>query len=155
MNDIKRILVVSRMTQQCCTTLSYGVSLSEKYGAELYVIHVIHDIFGTDMTGWNLSIPSLQEEYKKSVQKIKEDLDAMIREDKRKGVPIKEMLREGDPTEEILKAVKEEHIDLLVMSSQAEGRLEHLLFGRSTEKVIRQMPCSILLVKKEPEQVSF
>ena len=106
MNDIKRIMVVSRMTKQCCTTLSYGVSLSEKYGAELYVIHVIHDIFGTDMTGWNLSIPSLQEEYKKSVQKIKEDLDAMIREDKRKGVPIKEMLREGDPTEEILKAVK-------------------------------------------------
>ena len=155
MNDIRRIMVVSRMTKQCCTTFNCGVSLSQKYGAKLYVIHVIHDIFGTDMTGWNLSVPSLQEEYKKSVQKIKEELDAMIQEEKKKGTDIKEMMREGDPTEEVLKAVKEEKIDLLVMSAHEEGRLEHFLFGRSNEKIIRQMPCSILLVKKEPGPVSF
>jgi len=28
--------------------------------------------------------------------------------------------------------------------------LEHFLFGRSNEELIRRMPCSLLLVKKEP-----
>ena len=155
MHDIKRILVVSRMTQYCRKAVRYGVSLSQKYGAELYVIHVIHDIFGTDMTGWNLSIPSLGEEFKKSVQKAKEELDALINSEKQKGMSIKELMREGEPTKEILKVVKEENIDLIVMLAHEEGHLEHFLFGRSNEDIIRKMPCSVLLVKKEPEPVAF
>ena len=42
-DDIKRILVVSRMTKYCQKAVHYGISLSRKYGAELYVIHVIHN----------------------------------------------------------------------------------------------------------------
>jgi universal stress protein A len=60
MEDIKRILVVSRSTKDCVKAVHYGASLSQKFGAGLYIIHVIHDplIFG----GWNLPIPSLEEE---------------------------------------------------------------------------------------------
>jgi len=36
------ILVVSRDTKYCGKAVHYGVSLSRKYGAELYVIHVVH-----------------------------------------------------------------------------------------------------------------
>jgi nucleotide-binding universal stress UspA family protein len=72
MEDVKRILVVSRDTKYCRKAVQYGVSLSRKYGAELYVIHVVHDpfIFG----GWNLPIPSLQEEYKKLLKETREEL---------------------------------------------------------------------------------
>jgi nucleotide-binding universal stress UspA family protein len=62
-------------------------------------------------------------------------------------------MREGDPTEELFRAVKEEGIDLLIMLAHEEGHLEHFLFGRSNEEIIRKMPCSVLLVKKEPEPV--
>jgi nucleotide-binding universal stress UspA family protein len=40
MEDVKRILVVSRDTKYCRKAVQYGVSLSRKYGAELYVIHM-------------------------------------------------------------------------------------------------------------------
>jgi len=63
---------------------------------------------------------------------------------------IKELIREGEPTEVILSVVKEENIDLIIMLSHEEGRMEHFLFGRSNEEIIRKMPCSIFLVKKEP-----
>jgi nucleotide-binding universal stress UspA family protein len=36
------------------------------------------------------------------------------------------------------------------MLAHEEGRIEHFLFGRSNEKIIMEMPCSILMVKKEP-----
>jgi universal stress protein A len=153
MEDIKRIMVVSRMTKYCQKAVHYGVSLAKQYGAELSVVHVVHDplIF----SGWNLPIPSLAEEFKKTIADAKKELGAIINMEKEKGMTIKEMIREGEPTKEILKAVKEEQIDLLIMLAHEEGRLEHFLFGRSNESIVRTMPCSIFLVKKEPEPVGF
>ena len=155
MHDIKRILVVSRMTKQCQKAVHYGASLSEKFGAELYVIHVIHHAFGFDLEGWNLPIPSLEEEYKKILQEAKQDIDAMVSKEKKRGLSVKEMIKEGEPTKEILKVVNEEKIDLIIMLAHEEGRIEHFLFGRSNEEIVRKMPCSVFLVKKEPEPVAF
>jgi len=153
MEDIKRILVVSRMTKHCRKAVHYGVSLARKYGAELYVIHVIHNPFGYE--GWNLPIYSLKEDYKRIQQEAKEDLDKLIDSEKANGMAVKELIREGEPTKEILKVIKDENIDLLIILAHEEGRLEHFLFGRSNEALIRRMPCSILMVKKEPEPVKL
>ena len=51
MEDFKCILVVSRSTKDYLKAVHYVVSLSRKYGAAIYVMHVIHGslIFG----GWN------------------------------------------------------------------------------------------------------
>jgi nucleotide-binding universal stress UspA family protein len=64
------------------------------------------------------------------------------------------MIKEGEPTKEILKVVEEEKIDLTIMLAHEEGRLEDFLFGRSNEDIIRKMPCSVLLAKKEPGPVA-
>jgi nucleotide-binding universal stress UspA family protein len=69
-------------------------------------------------------------------------------------MPIKELVREGEPTEEILKTIEAEKIDLLVLLAHEEGHVEHFLFGRSNEELVRKMPCSIMLVKKEPEAIA-
>jgi len=153
MKDIKRILVVSRMTQYCRKAVRFGISMAEKYGAELYVIHVIHNPFGYE--GWNLPIVSLKEEYKRIQEKAKADLDAIIASEKRDDLIVKELVKRGDPTREILNVVQEENIDLLIMLAHEEGHLEHFLFGRSNEQLIRKMPCSIFLVKKEPKPVAY
>jgi universal stress protein A len=46
------------------------------------------------------------------------------------------------------KAFKAENIDFIIMLAHEEGHLEHFLFGRSKEEIIRKMPYSVLLVKK-------
>ena len=148
MNEYKRILVVARMIQTCKTAIQYGVSLAQKYGADLYVIHSIHNPFG--LKGWGLGTRALAVEYEKSVLETKRKLAHLVEVEKKQGMSIKEMVREGEPTEEILKAIKEEKIDLLVLLAHEEGRFEHFLFGRSNEELVRKMPCSLMLVKKEP-----
>jgi nucleotide-binding universal stress UspA family protein len=62
-------------------------------------------------------------------------------------------LKEGEPTQEILRTVKDKQIDLLIMLAHEEGHLEHFLFGKSNNELILKMPCSILLIKKEPQPV--
>ncbi len=152
MKDVKRILVVSRSTKYCQKAVHYGVSLAQKYRAKLFVIHVMHNPFMLE--GWNLAVPSLDAEYARLQQTYKDDIDRRIEAEKTKGLDVKALMKEGDPFDEIIKAVKEKNIDLLIMLAHEEGHLEHFLFGRDNEDLIRKMPCSIILVKKEPHKAA-
>jgi universal stress protein A len=151
MDDVKRILVVSRMTTYCRKALHYGISLAKKYGAELYFIHCTHNPFVFE---WPLSVPVwvLAEDYNKLLIKNKEDIDTIINVEKEKGLKIVELIKEEDPVEVISDIVKDEHIDLIIMAAHEEGRLEHFLFGHCNDEIIRKMPCSVLLVKTEQGQ---
>ena len=62
---------------------------------------------------------------------------------------MKELIRQGEPIGVIRKVVEEEKIDLLLMPAHEESRLEHFLFGRINDAIIRRLPCSVLLVKEE------
>ena len=139
------------MTSYCRRAVHDGISLAKKYGAELYFIHCTHDPFVFE---WPPSVPVwvLAADYKKLLIKNKEDIETVINVEKEKGMKITELIKDVDPVEVILKAVKAEHIDLIIMAAHEEGRLEHLLFGHGNDEIIRKMPCSVLLVKAEPGQ---
>jgi universal stress protein A len=153
MEDIKKILVVTRMTKSSRKAVHYGVSLAKKYGCELSVIHVIDRPFGTDLEGWALPIPGLDETYRKIVEEEQKELDKIIDIEKGKGLSIKKILKKGEQTKQILKTAAEEKADLLVVPAHSESFLEHLLFGRSNDELMRSMPCSIFFVKEEPQPV--
>lgn len=153
MEDVKRILVVVRMTKCCQKAIQYGLSLAQKHNAELFVMHVIHNPFGLE--GWNIPMVSLKDDYNREIERTRKSLTELIRKENEAGLKIKEVLPEGDPTEEILKAIKNENIDLLLMTAHEEGRFEHFLFGSSNEAIIRKMPCSILLVKERLKSVWY
>jgi nucleotide-binding universal stress UspA family protein len=148
MEDIRKILAVSWMTQYCRRTVHYAVSLASKYGAELFVIHVIDTLW---LQGWNMPAMSQEEERRKDVERINTELDHIIDCERKEGVKIRKILKEGDPIVEILKVLGEEKIDLVILRAHEEGRIEHLLVGSSNDALIRKMPCSIFLGKNEPE----
>jgi len=155
MADINRILVVSGIVRDCQRAFHYGVSLSRKYKAELYLIHVVHNPFGLE--GWNLPMLSLKDEYERIITEAKQNLDEIIALEKANGRTVHELIREGHPTEEVLKVVEEKNIDLLILSAHEESYLEHmatrmenLMFGRSSDELIRIMPCSLFLAMQEP-----
>ena len=151
MNGIKRILVVSRSTKHCKKAVHYGITQAKENKAKLYVLHVFDDPFGLE--AWSLPVVSWQQirkEYKKMQEKAQADLDRIIKAEKSTGVPIEVSVADGDPAEKILDFVKEKEIDFLIMLAHEEGRLEHLIFGQSTDQIIRKLPCSVMLVKQEP-----
>jgi len=149
MNDIRRIMVVATDIKHSRETVHSGVSLARKYDAELVVLHVEHDPFGVD--GWNLPFLSVDEEYKALLKEAKKNLEKVIQVESGSGLQVKEVIREGEPIGAIRKVVEEEKIDLLIFPAHEESRLEHFLFGRINEAIIRRLPCSILLLKQEAD----
>ncbi|HUJ17637.1 MAG TPA: universal stress protein [Nitrospirota bacterium] len=101
------------------------------------------------------SLPSLEQDFRRLLKKTRKELDDLVAEEKRKGISVKELIREGKPHKEIEKVVRDEKIGLLVLPAHEESRLEHLPFGRDNEDLIRGMPCSILLVKREPKPAPY
>lgn len=148
MDNVRKILAVSRSSRQCIRVVRAGISLAKKYGAELYVLRVIHDPF--NMAGWNLPIPSLLDEYETIRKDAQEELDKVIHSESTKGLTVHDLVRDGKPVDEIVRTIEDEHIDFMLLLAHDEGRVEHFLFGRTNEELVRRMPCSIFLLKSEP-----
>lgn len=146
MESFERILVVSYSTHQCRKAVHIGISMARMYGAKLYVLHVVHDPFSLE--GWNLPIPSLHDEYIKLIEKCKKDLHRIVEKEKGLGLDVVEWVHDRKPVEEIVNVVESEKIDVMIMCAHEEGRIEHFLFGRTNEALLRKMPCSILMVKQ-------
>ncbi len=143
MKEIKRILVISWTTQYCKKTIQSGVLLAEKFGAELFVVHMVNTLL---MKRWNLPMITVMEEHKKDLDKLKQELDNVIDHEKKKGMAIKDFVMEGDPVEVILQTIRDEHIDLVVLRAHEEGFADRFLVGGSNDAIIRKMPCPIFLV---------
>jgi nucleotide-binding universal stress UspA family protein len=155
MGKIKRILAMCGISRCCQEVIDCGISLAQNYKAELYFIQIIHNPFGLE--GWNLPMFTLEEDYLTILAEAKEDLNRIITQEQKNGLLIKGLIREGRPTDEILKVIKEEKIDILIMHAHEETRIERLelrlenfLFGASKQELIKKMPCSIFLLKQEP-----
>lgn len=57
------------------------------------------------------------------------------------------IVAEGRPADEILTQVRDKAIDLVVMGSRATGTFTRLLLGSTSEQVLREAPCSVLIVR--------
>jgi nucleotide-binding universal stress UspA family protein len=57
------------------------------------------------------------------------------------------IVAEGRPAEVILTTIREREIDLVVLGSRGRGSLKRLLLGSTSEQVLREAPCSVLIVR--------
>jgi nucleotide-binding universal stress UspA family protein len=145
MKEVKHILVRVTATRDCIGVVDYAIDLATKLGAKVLLLDVVHDPFG--QLGWNLPIPSLSEEYVRLLAEVRATLGKIVERETRRGFHVESLVREGDPVEVITAVVKEKNIDLLVLPAHHEDRLEHFFFGKANEKLMRQLPCSILLAR--------
>jgi nucleotide-binding universal stress UspA family protein len=149
MENFTNILVIIRMIPSSRKAVRVGISLARKFDAKLLVLHLVSN--PVDLMAVNAPGLFSDEQYKNyldSCQEAKEQLDKVIKQEVRDGFPIKELISDRNPVEEVVKVAKKEKIDLILLSAHEEGRLEHALFGGENDAVLRKMPCSILLVKK-------
>ena len=71
--DIKSILFPTDFSDGSAQALQYAVDMSKRYGAKLYVIHVIYDI--AKATGWYVPHVSMDEMYKDIQEGAKKELE--------------------------------------------------------------------------------
>jgi len=62
-------------------------------------------------------------------------------------LPVTHVFLEGDPATEIVRSARDAGVDRIVMGTHGRTGTERLLMGSVAEKVLRDAPCSVLVVK--------
>jgi len=74
-------------------------------------------------------------------------LQALARSIEKKGVETLSLVEKGDPTEQILKAVRFNEIDLIAMTTHGRSGLSRAVTGSVTEEVLRQATVPLLIAR--------
>jgi nucleotide-binding universal stress UspA family protein len=66
---------------------------------------------------------------------------------KNKGITVRTIVNTGNASDEILKAARENKVDLIAMSTHGRSGLRRLAFGSITDKVLRGSHIPVLMVR--------
>jgi nucleotide-binding universal stress UspA family protein len=146
MIDLHRILVPTDFSKYSEIALNYAAALAEKFGAEIYLLHVVQDLalFIPDAVA---VAPPIAVPVEQFTAAAREALQRLVRNPQLAALRVHQEIREGTPFYEIVRFAKEGSIDLIVMGTHGHAGLAHVLLGSVTERVVRKAPCPVLTVR--------
>jgi universal stress protein A len=151
MIDLKRILFPTDFSECGRAAEKYAWALSERFGAELHVLHVLADIMMTiPEPGSAMAVP--QNFLGEMKQEAERALDKILPQATKAGLRVVRATRMGNAYVEIVKYAEEKGIDLIVVGTHGRSALMHMLLGSVAEKVVRHSACPVLTVRPAGHQ---
>lgn len=148
--EVRTILWPTDLSRNSLKAAPLVNSLAEKYQAKVVVLYV-----GVDLTTLSRSYGYPGEEHLKHFQEYelkqaKQKLESVCQQELKACPLLNIKLVQGDPATEILKAIRDEKADLLVLSSHGRtaDEVEALTpeFGSVAKKVISNSPVPVQLI---------
>ncbi len=143
----KKILLPTDFSDESLYAMSYAVDLAKMFNAKLVMMHVIYDI--EKASNLHIPHPSITELYQDLENHAKRNLQSF-------GIDLREGLEEVDtvvkrgiPYEEIIKFANENNVDLIIIGTLPRSGVERFFVGSTTQRVIRNAPCPVLVVTKK------
>ena len=132
---IRRVICPVNYSDLARRALDHAVAIAEKAGAELIVTHVLESSAEA-----------------KDAEKERETLCGWLPNDMRDRCTLREVVRRGHAAEQIILETQDSEADLLVIGAQRCSFLGSLLFGSTTESIIRGAPSPVLsVIAPEPK----
>ena len=130
----KNILVGYDGSEASRKAVEKATKIAKTFGAKLILVTVIPS--PVPLVG-ELLVPSTARSTE-AVETAKRELEKMARElSEIHEINVEYQVLQGDPAEELTRYAEEKGCDLIVVGRRGAGRLERLLLGSVSEKVIR------------------
>lgn len=145
--NVQRILFPTDFSDHSKAAETTACQLADLFGAELHVLHVLHDLFLTmPQTAAALLIPpqaleDVIQSAESEIQKVPAGWSgrhAVVR-----------AVRIGSVYETIVQYARDNAVDLIVIGTHGRTGLRHVLLGSVAERVVRHADCSVLAVRSE------
>lgn len=142
--QFKNILCATDFSDFSNQTVNYGVALAKEFGARLIICHVI-DLSSVAIYGEFQLDPVGQQN--RIIEDANEQLEALTGDQPVEWEPL---ITVGKPADEIIRAVEEKDIDLVISATRGRSGIKRLILGSVTERLMLTLPCP-LLVLRSPE----
>ena len=146
MITIRRILVPTDLSPAATPAVRYGAELAEKFGAELILLTIVHDlalVIPDAVMPTPVATPDLDE----LMASTRMGLTRVVEELNLGRFHPQLEVRIGSPATEIVATATELKADLICLGTHGRGALAHLLLGSVAEQVVRHAPCPVLTVR--------
>jgi len=141
----RRILCGVDFSDASSQALQYALSLAAEANGRLTLLHVVEWMPDT-------TVPiqphfDFQRYGESLVAEARARLTQLVPRETREWCDIDTSVRVGKPYQEILGRATQESADLIVMGVQGRGPVDRMLFGSTTQHVVRKAPCPVLTVR--------
>ena len=141
----KHILFPTEFSGFSKQALKYALAFAARYGAKLYVLHVVESTFERpDFRLFNIPVSGPSSRLEK---RLRTRLETIVPRAFRTQIEVVPLIRYGKPFVEIVGAAEAYEADLIVMATHGRTGLDRAMFGSVAEKVIRKAPCPVLSIK--------
>lgn len=153
-----KILVPTDGSKNAQKAGEYAISLAKNGNMDIIVLYVVDTSQGDTMErgeGYMESLPKdmkrdldkqLKEEGEKAVQSFKEKLEEKQCAGECTNVNLITMIKEGKPSDLILKTIEEENIDQVVIGKSGKHGLEKFVAGSTVDKVVKESKVPVTVV---------
>jgi nucleotide-binding universal stress UspA family protein len=130
-HHLNRILACTDFSPNGEQALSYALSATAEYDAELTLLHVLEEAPSPANTDHAVAAANKQ-------------LDELIPSESRNALKIKTAVRIGKAYPQIVQFALETQTDLITMGVRGRGSLDIAVFGSTTYRVMQLGPCPVL-----------
>jgi nucleotide-binding universal stress UspA family protein len=141
----KRILCPIDFSPSALQALGFALDLARQADGRVTLLHAI-EWLAEDEPGpsMHFNVP----EYRRYIESdAQQRIRALVADESRTWVEIKDVVQFGRPYREILRAAEAKPADLIVMGAQGRGGIGLALFGSTTQQVVRGATCPVLTVR--------
>jgi len=138
---LKNILFATDLDVSASRALPFAVALADRYGAKLYVAHVIPQAAYAFAHSESVE-RILREERDYATYALSQIIDPLTR----RGQCCAALLGNGDVAEVLTEFVQSHAADLVVVGTSSRAGLGKAFLGSVAEEVIREAPCPVLTV---------
>jgi nucleotide-binding universal stress UspA family protein len=138
---LQRILYATDFSEGSRAALPFVSAIARRYHSEVFVSHIWSPLPHDMVTSEAVSTMENQQE-----SAAKQKLAEFLRLTGEQGISTKSIVKSGNPVEELERIVREQEIDLAVLSTYGRVGLKRLVMGSVAEALFRNLSCPVLTV---------
>jgi nucleotide-binding universal stress UspA family protein len=156
---MKKILVPTDFSKSAQMAMDVAIDIAKKANSEIILLHVVEEASGDSFNvegqvdssgGWEDKIFTM-----KLIERAKKQLSKLTEDSRLSGMKVKTELRLGTPFHGMRIITTEQKVDLVIMGTAGQSKLEDMIIGSNTEKVVRHAQCPVLTIHKKPSSTDF
>jgi nucleotide-binding universal stress UspA family protein len=152
MKRFKHIVATTDLSPESFSAVSYAAHLARSQGSKLTVVHVAHS---TSLVFTDFAPPIDMVNIDAAIEQAAvEQLDEWVARHLHNVPRVDVTVRRGITHEVICEVAKEVDASVIVIATHGRKGIGHLFLGSVAERVIRDAPCPVLVVKPPADGAS-
>ncbi|MHA1861572.1 MAG: universal stress protein [Candidatus Ranarchaeia archaeon] len=141
-----KILIGFDGSEPAKKALDLSLKLANAFGSELTLASIVEQFIIPSQEGFVLPAIDIMQKARLEIQKlVKKTLENIKKE--HPNLKVHGMIKEGRPSDTLVKIAKEEKFDLIVLGHCGHGGLRERLLGSTTHYISNHASCPVLIVR--------